>query len=112
MRTTITSRQNDLLAYLKAEIERHGIAPTIGEMQAALDLASKSGVVRLLKGLEERGHIRRLSRRARAIEIIALPQGPTQGAAVLRALRLAGVTLKAKNLTESDLEHIIGNAIR
>lgn len=66
----LTERQRDCLNYLKAYIAEYGgMAPTMGEIAANLGLSSKSGVMRLLDSLEERGFIRRLRFRSRAIEI-------------------------------------------
>jgi repressor LexA len=66
----LTHQQLHLLNYLESYHGSHGIMPSMDEMRVALDLRSKSGIPRLLRGLEERGTIRRLERRARAIEII------------------------------------------
>lgn len=66
----LTQRQLELLAYINSYIAEHGIARTTGEMRDKLNLSSKSGVVRLLNGLEERRLIRRIHRRARAIEVV------------------------------------------
>lgn len=70
----LTPRQHDALTFLAEYTREHGYAPSFDEMAVALGLASKSGISRLLIGLEERGFIRRLSGRARAIEIIRLPK--------------------------------------
>lgn len=66
----ITSRQRDLLEFLQRYIEQDGLAPTFDEMRLALNIRSKSHVHQLLNALEERGFIRRLANRARAIEIL------------------------------------------
>lgn len=66
----VTHQQNQVLRYLRAYAAENGTAPTFDEIAAAVGLASKSGISRLLKGLERRGAIRRLPGRARAIEII------------------------------------------
>ena len=73
MRGLLTVRQRDLLDFLKTYIEREGVAPSFDEMQAGLGLASKSGVHRLVDALVERGCIKRIKNRARAIEIIENP---------------------------------------
>ena len=65
-----TPRQAECLGFIGAFIETHGFAPSTEEMRAHLGLASKSGVVRILKELQERGLIRRLRDRARAIEVV------------------------------------------
>jgi SOS-response transcriptional repressor LexA len=70
----LTQRQSELLAYLRAYEAAHpGISPSFDEMAAAIGYTSKSGVYRMLGSLEERGFIRRLKYRARAIEV--LPEG-------------------------------------
>lgn len=66
----LTRRQRYLLAYIEDYIDHEGVAPTFDEMMNHIDLKSKSSVHRLLSGIEERGFIRRLPNRARAIEII------------------------------------------
>ena len=66
----LTRKQNELLTYLRNHIEQHDVPPSFDEMRNALGLASKSGIHRLISGLEERGHIRRLANRARAIQIL------------------------------------------
>ena len=66
----LTRKQSELLNYLNAHLQEHDIPPSFDEMRDALGLASKSGVHRLVSGLEERGYIRRLANRARAIEIL------------------------------------------
>lgn len=71
MSLSLTQRQRDLLAYLHRYMgESGGMAPTYEQMRAALDLASKSTVHRLLDGLEARGHIRRLRYKQQAIELL------------------------------------------
>lgn len=65
-----TQRQGELLAYIKSYMAEKGFAPSTDEMTAHLGLASKSGVHRMLTGLEERGLIRRIFGRARAIEVV------------------------------------------
>ena len=66
----LTRKQNELLTYLRNHIEQHDVPPSFDEMRNALGLASKSGIHRLISGLEERGYIRRLANRARAIQIL------------------------------------------
>lgn len=72
-RMGLTSVQADTLRYIRAYSVEHGFPPSFGEIAKALDLKSKSGVHRIVTALEERGHIRRLPYRARAIEIIGAP---------------------------------------
>ncbi|MBU99201.1 MAG: repressor LexA [Rhodospirillaceae bacterium] len=66
----LTQKQLELLTFLTNNLKKNGVAPSFDEMKDALDLKSKSGIHRLVSALEERGFIRRLPNRARAIEII------------------------------------------
>lgn len=70
----LTKKQYDLLMFIHRRVQRDGVSPSFDEMKAALDLRSKSGIHRLITALEERGFIRRLPHRARAIEIVRLPE--------------------------------------
>jgi repressor LexA len=70
----LTRKQMELLDFIKGRMDRDGVPPSFDEMKEALDLRSKSGIHRLITALEERGFIRRLAHRARAIEIIKLPE--------------------------------------
>ncbi|MFT6091059.1 transcriptional repressor LexA [Sulfitobacter sp.] len=69
----LTKKQLDLLAFIHKRVQRDGVPPSFDEMKEALDLRSKSGIHRLITALEERGFIRRLAHRARAIEVVKLP---------------------------------------
>ncbi len=69
----LTRKQLDLLEFIHTRVQRDGVPPSFDEMKEALDLRSKSGIHRLITALEERGFIRRLAHRARAIEIVKLP---------------------------------------
>ena len=69
----LTKKQYDLLEFIHRRVQRDGVPPSFDEMKEALDLRSKSGIHRLITALEERGFIRRLAHRARAIEILRLP---------------------------------------
>lgn len=69
----LTKKQYDLLLFIHKRVQKDGVSPSFDEMKAALDLRSKSGIHRLITALEERGFIRRLAHRARAIEILRLP---------------------------------------
>ena len=66
----LTRKQHELLTFIQTRLEKSGISPSFEEMKEALDLKSKSGVHRLISALEERGFIRRLPNRARALEVI------------------------------------------
>lgn len=69
----LTKKQLDLLEFIHKRTERDGVPPSFEEMKDALDLRSKSGIHRLITALEERGFLRRLPHRARALEIVKLP---------------------------------------
>ncbi len=69
----LTVKQRELLLFIHQRIQETGVSPSFDEMKEALDLASKSGIHRLITALEERGFLRRLPNRARALEVIKLP---------------------------------------
>lgn len=70
----LTAKQHELIQFIQQRLEETGISPSFEEMKEALDLKSKSGVHRLISALEERGFIRRLPNRARALEVIRQPE--------------------------------------
>src|SRR5690348_11672668 len=70
----LTAKQRELLIFIDGRLKQNGISPSFDEMREALDLKSKSGVHRLISALEERGFIRRLPNRARALEVVKLPE--------------------------------------
>lgn len=74
----LTRKQLELLSFINGRMQRDGVPPSFDEMKEALDLRSKSGIHRLITALEERGFIRRLAHRARAIEIVKLPESIEQ----------------------------------
>jgi repressor LexA len=84
--TMLTQKQSELLAFLTSHMAEHDVPPSFDEMRDALGLASKSGIHRLVSGLEERGYIRRLANRARAIEIL---RPGAAGQAITRAVSSA-----------------------
>ncbi len=69
----LTKKQHELLLFIHQRLEENGVSPSFEEMKAALDLKSKSGIHRLITALEERGFLRRLPHRARALEVLRLP---------------------------------------
>jgi repressor LexA len=77
----LTAKQRELLLFIQKRLGETGISPSFDEMREALELKSKSGVHRLISALEERGFIRRLPNRARALEVVKLPESatPTSG---------------------------------
>ena len=78
----LTRKQHELLRFIQERLKESGVPPSFDEMKEALDLKSKSGIHRLITALEERGFIRRLPNRARALEVIRQPEqsaGPARG---------------------------------
>src|SRR5271165_5894715 len=73
----LTRKQSELLRFIHERLQESGVPPSFDEMKDALDLRSKSGIHRLIMALEERGFIRRLANRARAIEVLRLPESAT-----------------------------------
>jgi repressor LexA len=80
----LTRKQLELLRFINERLKEAGVPPSFDEMKDALDLRSKSGIHRLITALEERGFIRRLPNRARAIEVIKLPDSALPGATARR----------------------------
>jgi len=70
----LTKKQHQLLLFIRDRVSRDGVAPSFDEMKDALDLQSKSGIHRLIMALQERGFLRRLPHRARALEVIKVPE--------------------------------------
>lgn len=87
----LTRKQHDLLLYIHDKLETTGVSPSFEEMKEAMKLKSKSGIHRLVTGLEERGFIRRLAHRARALEVLRLPDSavPIRGGVGAAAPRSA-----------------------
>lgn len=83
----LTQKQKDLLVFINARLQESGVPPSFDEMKDALELKSKSGIHRLITALEERGFIRRLPHRARALEVLKMPGNePEAGKAGLRLI--------------------------
>jgi repressor LexA len=76
----LTRKQHELIRFIQVRLEETGVSPSFEEMKEALDLKSKSGVHRLISALEERGFIRRLPNRARALEVLKQPEDVTSKA--------------------------------
>jgi repressor LexA len=81
----LTRKQHELLMFIHERLKEAGVPPSFDEMKDALDLRSKSGIHRLIKALEERGFIRRLPNRARAVEVVRLPDSMSPGLAAPRS---------------------------
>ena len=102
LKSMLTRKQRDLLHFIDRRLIKDGVPPSFDEMKEALDLKSKSGIHRLITALEERGFIKRLANRARAIEIIKLP-GPQQGNVI---------ELKSSSTSESTMtDHMKTNPV-
>jgi len=81
----LTRKQHELLLYIDGRLRENGVSPSFEEMKDALELKSKSGVHRLISALEERGFIRRLANRARALEILRLPESRSNAPTPIRS---------------------------
>src|SRR5262245_42047034 len=75
----LTKKQYELLMFIHERVRETGVPPSFDEMKEALDLKSKSGIHRLITALEERGFLKRMEKRARALEIIKLPENMAEG---------------------------------
>ncbi|MFN3607002.1 MAG: transcriptional repressor LexA [Cypionkella sp.] len=85
----LTRKQLELLEFIRLRMDKDGVPPSFDEMKDALDLRSKSGIHRLITALEERGFIRRLAHRARALEIVKLPESMERAAQERAEIKLA-----------------------
>ncbi|WP_295914927.1 transcriptional repressor LexA [uncultured Bartonella sp.] len=103
----LTRKQYELLLFIHNRLKETGIPPSYDEMKEALDLASKSGIHRLITALEERGFIRRLPNRARALEVLKLPESmvpPTNTVRKFSPNVIEGTKNKPfKNIIEKEL---------
>src|SRR5438128_2184900 len=95
----LTRKQHELLRFIHDRLRETGIPPSFDEMKEALDLKSKSGIHRLITALEERGFIRRLPNRARALEVIRLPDAGISGSRRFSPSVVEGGLAKAKPST-------------
>jgi repressor LexA len=93
----LTRKQHELIRFIQTRLEESGVSPSFEEMKEALDLKSKSGVHRLISALEERGFIRRLPNRARALEVIRQPDDVT-GIGLRESARVAAASDAARNV--------------
>jgi len=110
----LTKKQYELLMFIHERVRETGVPPSFDEMKDALDLKSKSGIHRLITALEERGYIRRLEKRARALEIIRLPENMAEGvrpaATRSQAQRLShgGHPVRGENRIPADSRQAVG----
>ena len=104
----LTAKQHELLRFIHDRLEETGISPSFEEMKDALDLKSKSGVHRLISALEERGFIRRLPNRARALEVVKLPEDAVTGSDKPSAANdLVGAAMPTKTVAPEPANDII-----
>ena len=99
----LTRKQHELLSYIHDKLGETGVSPSFEEMKEALDLKSKSGVHRLISALEERGFIRRLANRARALEVLKMPERAGGNVVPLRTAAPAPVPAAANDIIELPL---------
>ena len=108
----LTRKQHELLMFIHERIKETGVSPSFDEMKEALDLASKSGIHRLITALEERGFLRRLPHRARALEVVKMPQqatasSPPKGRAPFRPQVVEGVRMTdSSQMMASDVREL------
>ncbi len=100
----LTRKQHELIRFIQTRLEETGVSPSFEEMKDALDLKSKSGVHRLISALEERGFIRRLPNRARALEVIRQPEDAVASKAAKSA---AAPALKMPSTTPRPANDVI-----
>ncbi len=99
----LTRKQHELLCYINDHLGETGVSPSFEEMKEALDLKSKSGVHRLISALEERGFIRRLPNRARALEVMRMPDKAGGGGNVVPLRAAAPAPAPANDVIELPL---------
>lgn len=107
----LTRKQHELLMFIHERLKETGVSPSFDEMKEALDLASKSGIHRLITALEERGFLRRLPHRARALEVVKLPEqattaAPARGRAPFRPQVVEGARSVEPALVANDVREL------
>lgn len=105
----LTRKQHELLMFIHERLTEAGIPPSFDEMKDALDLKSKSGIHRLITALEERGFIRRLPNRARALEVLKLPKEVASNAGAGRPFKpsvIEGSLGRAPASSQPDVAHV------
>lgn len=105
----LTTKQQELLSFIQIRLDEGGVSPSFEEMKEALDLRSKSGIHRLINALEERGFIRRLPNRARALEVLKLPDAMLRAPKVIappKAPLVSNPALVAPPIAANDVLEI------
>jgi len=92
----LTKKQSDLLRFIHERLKESGVPPSFDEMKEALDLRSKSGIHRLILALEERGFIRRLPNRARALEVLRMPDSSTLRGGQSRGVKFSPAVIEGR----------------
>ncbi|GJL95578.1 MAG: LexA repressor [Hyphococcus sp.] len=100
----LTKKQHQLLLFINERIQETGVSPSFDEMKDALDLRSKSGIHRLITALEERGFIRRLPNRARALEVVRLPDDMAAQTSSPNVTREAGARETGRGFSPSVVD--------
>ena len=110
----LTKKQYELLMFINRRLAQDGVSPSFEEMKEALGLKSKSGIHRLISGLEERGFIRRLPHRARALEVMKRPEEMAVGGAAAEASEepLAGRSRFSPKVIRGDFKAALPGAPR
>lgn len=103
----LTAKQHELIRFIQQRLGETGISPSFEEMKEALDLKSKSGVHRLISALEERGFIRRLPNRARALEVVKLPEDAVTGSGGGRPANAAVATIRPARISPEPANDVI-----
>ena len=106
----LTRKQYELLLFIDQRLKEHGVSPSFDEMKEALDLKSKSGIHRLITGLEERGFIRRLPHRARALEVLKLPENRSGAETAPASLQESPATF-SPNVIRGDFKPALAGAV-
>src|SRR5437660_10986074 len=97
-KTVLTRKQNELLMFINKRLNDDGVSPSFDEMKEALRLKSKSGIHRLITGLEERGFLRRLPHRARALQLLKLPDAASMPALTVTPMLARGIAERRDGL--------------
>ena len=107
----LTQKQLDLLEFIQKRLSKNGVPPSFDEMKEALDLRSKSGIHRLITALEERGFIKRLANRARAIEIVKMPNSLEFQSNTLSDMPSSTRPVVSTNSSTAPIESVYANEI-
>ncbi len=107
----LTKKQKNLLLFINKKLRSSGVSPSYEEMKASLNLKSKSGIHRLISALEERGFIKRLANRARAIEIVKMPNSPEFQSNTLSDMPSSTRPVVSANSPTAPIESVYANEI-